>query len=207
MNLVSWNVACKSSSEDGLQACIDVASAAYPDWSVLFLSECDAIASSSHFIKHSRHRVIRHWPGDGSHAMCFVLRDSLSNLPTRVVPRNRALLLEIPLDSKSRRSVSLIGLHAPHDDLIDFLSDLTFLISSRSSRGKFALCGDWNVNFAPSFSDYPFAHDGFVDSHCSRRDDISSFVSEVGLELHFASRISCLPASNWAESCLTFPFT
>ena len=69
------------------------------------------------------------------------------------------------------------------------------------------MCGDWNVNFAPSFADYPYARDGFVDSHCSRRDDISSFVSEVGLDIHFASRITSLPASKWAESCLTFPFT
>ena len=63
---------------------MNLVSVSYPDWHVVFLSEADSIASSSFEIQHSVHSVHRYWPGEGSHALMFVVRDSLLLLALRL---------------------------------------------------------------------------------------------------------------------------
>ena len=94
--IVSYNVQMKCSSADLLATNLDIISCAYPNWDIAFISELDAIATTSHELVFPGYNIFRHWPGEGSHAMAFVLRDKLQpSLLPRASPLNRCLMMEL----------------------------------------------------------------------------------------------------------------
>ena len=189
---------------------MNLVSDSYPDWHVVFVSEADSIASSSFEIHHSVHSVHRYWPGEGSHALMFVVRDSLSSLSKSLISRNRLFSLELNSDSDSRQSLCIIGGHGPHDDCHvwhDFMGDLSWMIGERKRAGPVMCVGDWNVDYSPTFEHCPYST-GQHDEMGDRREIVDSFCAENVLDLVFADVVEDLPKNPlWAEKCMSFPFT
>ena len=187
----------------------------YPNWHVVFVTEADSIASSSFETNHTFHKVFRHWPGDGSRAMLFVVRSTLSELGMTVCARNRLFSLEMCLLNSGRvsKSLCLIGGHGPHGDLHDwhdFMGDMAWLMGQRERRGAFCCVGDWNVDFGPTHQHYPF-EDSQDSENCTmehRRDILSAFCAANNADLSFAEHVDGLPMNHlWHDACISFPFT
>ena len=140
--IVSYNAQMKCSSANLLCTNLDIVSEACPQWDVAFISEFDSLATTSHTLKLPGFEIFRHWPGDGSHSMAFVLRDRLqSSLVPRFTSLNRSIMLELTRKSLGP-SLVLVAVHGPHDELYDFFADISFLLSRRASREPTVLCGD-----------------------------------------------------------------
>ena len=187
-------------------ACLDIISESFPQWHIAFISEVDSVASTTHSVEVEGFRVYRHWPGEGSFAMAFVVRESVAlSLAPRFAKLNRSCLLELSRGFSYGQSLSVLGVHGPHEELYDFVADITSLISTRASRGSILGVGDWNVDFAPTFETYPFADS--PDHHVFRRADLQDFASESGFSFVFPEIVDCLPDTKWSQFCVNFPFT
>ena len=159
IHLVCWNAECKCNSEASLETIVACVETSFPNWDVLFLSESDSVSSSSFEISHPRFQIFRHWPGEGSRSMSFVVRSCLRSLSFAVRARNRVLSLEMWADQRrDSTSLLMLSVHGPHSDLLgwhDFCGDFIDLISSRARKGSVVAVGDWNADYGPTFDHYP----------------------------------------------------
>ena len=189
-------------------ACVE---SSFPDWDILFLSEADSFQSSSFEILHPKFQIFRHWPGEGSRSMSFVVRGCLRSLSSAVRVRSRVLSLEMWTDQRrDSTSLLILGVHGPHEDIItwhDFCSDFMDLVGSRKFRGPLVMAGDWNCDFGPTFSHYPGRERENNDMR-DRRELLETLCAANELEFSFVDFISGLPRNHLHHAqCMQFPFT
>ena len=201
----------KCSTEAALDSLIFSVESSFPDWKVLFFTEADAVQSTSFEVKHERHRVYRHWPGEGSRSMCFVVHSSLSQVSCSSVSQNRVFGLELSSASVGREcSLSLVGVHGPHDalEMQDFLGDISHVAGQRRSKGELVFLGDWNVDMAPTFENCPRRSRKPLSDMSSRRDFLEAFSVSNSLDFFFPDHIDGMPVNErFHDLCMSFPFT
>ena len=199
----------KCSSEAHLDSLISIVELSYSQWNILFLQEADNFQSTSHVLKHACHRVFRHWPGPGARSLVFVVHAALSHVSCSVRSQNRVFGLDMCMRIRSkRRNSCLVGVHSPHDilDMHDHLGDVAHILGGRRDRGDFAVLGDWNVDFGPTFAHCPCVSS--CHSMANKRHILQAFVDSSDLSLFFPSCIDDLPAnSKWHDMCSRFAFT
>ena len=78
MGVVSINAGKTLGSDDLWQALIDGVQAECPEWSVIFIAECDGQLKHMEPPAIDDHTVFRHWPGLGSFPMAVIIRSRLS---------------------------------------------------------------------------------------------------------------------------------
>ena len=140
---------------------IDVIANVLPAWGVIFLSEVDALRQDLPSNDYSVHSSFRHWPGEGSFAMMFIVRRCFRRFVKKFRWRGRCGALHLfqrdPV-AGNHTNVYIIGVHAPHGDLqIDTFSDIACLLRERPWGSKVLVAGDWNVDQLPSLSNDPWS--------------------------------------------------
>ena len=115
-----------------MDAITGVVTATLPAWHVLYLCEVDARRKGQIANYYPDHLHVRHWPGEGSLAMEFIVKSSIKHLVHAISWRGRCRALH--LFQKGRTcdealNVYVIGVHNSHGDLqVDVLKDLAHLI-------------------------------------------------------------------------------
>ena len=210
--MIGYNCSGKFSCPTSSEAVLDVVSSSFPDWQILFLTECDYVHSSSFALSsHLPHRLFRHWPGPGSHAFCFVVHASLSNVSCSFRFLNRCASLQITSDSLvGNHSLQLVGVHGPHcqvHEFLDFTADVGHPISERRGECKTLLLGDWNADIASSFQHCPSLN--VRDVQTERKDIIESLCAENEYDLLVPEHMIDLPSVRDCHRnlCAEFCFT
>lgn len=127
-------------AEEASGACLDI----------VFISECDSVRITQHVVEVDQWRVTRHWPGDGSLAMCMCIRQSCASRLCAVAVAGRSMpvdLLNAGASADGSR-VRIVGGHGPHDqrEYADFVSDVCQLIGAPPRRIRVVAVGDWNAD-------------------------------------------------------------
>ena len=186
--------------------------ASNPDWSAVFLPEFDGYTrdtdppSSDHF-------VYRHYPGEGSFAMAWVVNRKFENHLLQVDWYGRAgsILLQAPRtkDRRLQSSVYAVGLHGGHgDSLFDSLTDATILIKRRPRHSRLVAPGDWSIDLLPSLSADPGASiPGRGSVHGDRGRVLASFCTTHGLKVVVPSRVVTPAGGPFGNESIFCPFT
>ena len=104
--------------------------ASAPDWAALFLPEFDAYSRECE-PPESHHFLYRHYPGEGSWAMAWAIRNDFHDHLQHIEWRG---ILEVPRSRKHGHSASLyiIGVHGSHGDALkDSLTDVVALVKRK----------------------------------------------------------------------------
>ena len=205
MHAVSINAQGSGGDDTGIRALLSMVAEVDRDWALVFISESDFFAKEDVHIDVSPHLTWRHYPGEGSRAMRFVLRDKYVHLFQSIDWQGRCGLLSV---SSGRRdcqvSASFLGVHGAHgDQLEDTLADASSLLGVRSSCCKTLFFGDTNVDFLPQMSWDPWrVVPDRLEHHSRRRQLFQMFVDSLGFDLVFPSSSVGAPVGKWSNSCV-----
>ena len=165
--------------ELGIRTIIGLVGECRPQWAVIFISESDFLEKASVSVDLSPHRSWRHWPGQGSRAMRWVIRSDVKHLFHSVawMGRSRVLTMASRFGS-NKQFLNFVGLHGAHGESIsDSLSDLSTLLSSCQSCSKTLVMGDWNIDLLPSRPSDPFScKPDRIAHHLDRREVFESWL-------------------------------
>ena len=184
-----------------------------PDWGVIFLSEVDAYRANFYPNGLSGHSSFRHWPGEGSLAMMFVVRQQFKHAVRSQIWKGRCGALHIfQRDPVAGNHVNLfiVGVHAPHDEesQIDTLADVASLLKKRPWGSKICAIGDWNVDQLPSLAIDPFSESPERSwHHFDERERLNSFADRFRLCLHIPDMVCSIPGGPFADVCWRTPIT
>lgn len=87
------NAGCKAKSTEAVKALTECCTAAAPDAVAIFVAELDGVAGANHHDLRGW-SIWRHYPGEGSRAMAWLVRESWVAKVRRVRWAGRAGLLE-----------------------------------------------------------------------------------------------------------------
>ena len=180
-------------------------------WGVIFLSEVDAVRGSD-TNDYPIHYSSRHWPGEGSFAMKFIVRQCLRQMVRSITWRGRCGALHIfqrgPVLG-NHSNIYIIGIHVAHGDLqIDTLSDIAFLLRHRPWGSRVLVAGDWNIDQLPSLAIDPFSdHPGRDQHHQAERVLVQSLVDRFHLSLFVPEVVCSTPGGPFDDACRASPIT
>ena len=186
----------------------------YPDWSLIFISECDKTLSSD-FRMHSEggHRIFRHWPGPGSLPMCFIVHKNIVPLCKQCFWHGRAGGVHVSSFSCSsmmhKTGVNLVvtGFHGAHGDLLPVsLSDCSTVLhhfrSNLARKARILVYGDTNVDYLPTLAIDPWIDDhGRHLHHLDRRIIFEDWLDTLSLHLQLPERMVSGPGGPWSDAC------
>ena len=192
---------------DAWQALIDGVQTECPDWSVIFVSECDGELRHTESPATSCHTVYRHWPGAGSFPMAVVIRSRIRRFLRGCACQGRSM--RIHLFDKSRLNLALVFLHGGHGDNLDSsLADTASLIKSRPRGSQPVVMGDFNVDQLPvshydPWSDAPER----VRHHSIEQAYLSQLAGSFGLHSFLPEQVLSSPGGQWEEQAAFYPLT
>ena len=159
---------------------LDNVTASIPGWVALFLLEFDGYSRDT-TPPQSEHFVFRHYPGEGSWSMAWVINYHFHDYVQGIDWHGRAgsVLLNVPqmLSGSSHPFLYIVGVHGAHSDaLVDSLTDVVTLIKRKPRFAQLLLLGDWNVDLLPTLQVDPW-HDvpRRSEPHPDRRRTLESF--------------------------------
>ena len=192
MHVVAINAEGKGGDVSGIRALIHIVSCIEPQWDLIFLSEFDFLSSSNVSFDIGVHRLFRHWPGEGSRAMSWIVNRRINHLVRSISWDGRCgmLLLDSSVNAMGS-SLCLLGLHGAHgDDLSDSFLSASKLLSLRPRCCKTLIVGDWNVDLSPTLSSDPWAHrPSRLEHHFERRVMLDSWLEAVRLSVHMPESV------------------
>lgn len=132
MHIVAINAGRKLSTASDWGALVAAVSEWGPMWSIIYVSECDAFRCKREAPGLRACHIWRHWPGHGSVAMAFIVRESWRGSVAHVEWHGRCGALDLVRsdghDEHDHLRARIIGVHAPHDD--EELEDTSSAIAS-----------------------------------------------------------------------------
>ena len=118
------------------------------------MSESDGVRNDSHRAQSLfRHKVFRHYPGEGSWAMSWVVNRRFGDMVEDVSWRGRAgsITFKFLNEAGHHYRLVVIGVHAAHGALLsDSLKDAHELFRKRPRNSISFFIGDWNVDQLPA---------------------------------------------------------
>ena len=161
---------------------------------------------------HNEYFSFRHWPGDGSFAMQFIIRHKFRHTVKSVTWRGRCGALHLFQHDATygkHLSIYVIGVHNAHGDLqIDTLADVAYLLRKRPWGSKLLAAGDWNIDQLPTFASDPFAHlPGRDHHHEIERDRLQSLVARYRLQYTLPEVVVSFPGGPFCDACTVAPIT
>ena len=195
----------------GFRAVCGVVTASIPFWSVLFLSEAESVQDDqeAHPCQHS---CYRRYPGSGSWAVVFVIRNSMAKAVRSCTWRGRCGAVHLrqqvsPLGTGF--NIYIIGIHGAHGgSLPDTSADLSFLVRRRPYGSQILIMGDWYIDLLPTLSVDPWQER--IDRqqhHAGQRVLLEAFAETHRLHVFVPQRWSSVPGGPFAEQCLMSPIT
>lgn len=144
--VVCVNAICTLGTDERLEGYLANVLDVLPDVSFVHVTELDGVRQSVREIDIPGWTAFRWWPGEGSRAMCWLVRSAMAQhvLRVRGLGRCHSLVLRAGADSQA---VHLVGHHAPHseDELQAHLSDLAVLLRSVRRCRRWYVVGDANA--------------------------------------------------------------
>jgi hypothetical protein len=193
-------------------ALIGVVTSAFPSWHVIFMCEVDAHRTSSQTVMHSGHMHFRHWPGEGSLPMQFVVKHSVKHLVRNVTWRGRCGALHLfqkGHNSTGALNLYILGVHNSHGDLqVDTLADVAYLLKHRPRGSKVPVAGDWNVDQLPMLTNDPFQDvDHRELRHADERLWLHCLADQFHLHLELPRAGVSVPGGPFALHCHFAPIS
>jgi len=193
------NVGRRCGSTEALEAFLLMISDSHPEWAVVFIQELDNSAFPGSACA-AAHRVFRHWPGEGSVAMAFVIRDRWRHRLREMRWKGRCGYCQLRgLYSQIR----VAGTHVAHGSAAaDTLVDLAWCC--RRLPADCALCvgGDWNTDYLPTFGQLDRFSQSHVREHRKRRAALERWLGKLHLQLRLPEEIRGLPPPPWSDAGL-----
>ena len=192
---------------DAWQAMIEGIHSECPDWSVIFVPECDGELRERECGATSHHTILRHWPGMGSLPMAVIIRSRI-----RCFLRSHACLgrsIRINLFDKSRLNLCLVFLHGGHGDNLEAsLADAALLAKGRPRCSQLIIMGDFNVDQLP-VAHYDPGSDApdRMQHHRNERVNLAQFANSFGLDLALPEQVFGSPGGQWNEQAAFYPLT
>ena len=197
---------------EGQDAVVELVASVLPDWVVIFLSEVDGVRRHLPPNDYSLHPSFRHWPGEGSFAMMFVIRKCHKHLVKSVKWRGRCgavHLFQRDRVASNHMSVYILGVHAHHGDLqIDTFADVAWLLRQRPWGSRVLVAGDWNVDQLPSFAADPYAEKpGRETHHQGERVLVQTLADKFRLSLSLPEMVWSSPGGPFDDICSCVPIS
>ena len=191
---------------------IDSVANVLPHWAVIYLSEVDAVRRSLPSNDYPTHSSFRHWPGEGSYAMMFMVRNSYRTLIRNITWRGRAgaiHLFQKNQGTDDHTSIYIIGLHSHHGALqIDTFADVAFLLRHRPWGSKVLVAGDWNVDQLPALADDPYAqNEGRAFHHQAERVLLHTLADRFRLTVTLPDMVCSTPGGPFDHICAMAPIS
>ena len=204
---MSLNVGKALVDDDSCAAILGTAASIAHDWAVLFLAECDAHMTLDHQLDFGSHFCKRFWAGPGSFPFCVVIRNSMTHCLRSINQQGRAC--RVHLADAKETGISFVFAHAAHgEELFDSLSDIAYLIRTRTRNSNVVLLGDLNVDLLPSCSNDPFSgQPDREDRHQLERMALEQLCEATGVTVHDPAAIVGNPGGPYADHCLAAPIT
>ena len=199
-------------SSDGVAAVICAIQDILPVWTVIYLSEIDALRSNSPILQELPHKISRHYPGTGSFPMAFVINQRVACLVQKVLWRGRCgavVLFQAASPCNECIHLFIVGIHNSHKDLqVDVLNDAAFLIRNRPWGSKVVFIGDFNVDQLPALAVDPFADlPGRYSHHSDERLRLTTFADKFGLDLEIPEMVVSTPGGPFGDMCAFAPIS
>ena len=158
------------------------------------------------------HTCLRHYPGAGSWAMMFVIRNSFSSFVKSVSWRGRCGAVHLHRICSTEAlcfNIVCIGVHGAHGALLsDTFSDLAFLAKNRPYGSQVLILGDLNIDLLPTLFGDPWAEaDGRMFHHCEQRFLLDAFADGLSLEIHIPGITYSAPGGPLADFCRSAPIS
>ena len=208
LTIISVNAGGKGGDDEGITSIIAAANRAAA-WNVLFVSELDAHLSHEHKVELEGFCIWRHWPGQGSHAMAFIVPACLQSCASRPVWLGRCGVLRILSSVYSREALWVFGIHGAHGELLDqSLLDADTLAANKPRASSCLFVGDWNVDYLPTLMMDPWCNVPHRSHHHSeRRMSLESWADASNLQLFLPSMVVGLPGGHFNEFALACQFS
>ena len=166
LRIVSVNAGGRCRGIDAIDAIIAKIDECTASWAAVYVSELDHTLNSFSVteVTYSGHKIYRHWPGEGSFAMAWIVNKNMTNFLKRITWSGRAG--GIWLQSQDPRqhgalNMQILGIHGGHAEALGSSLYDGSLAWPGPPRGCRRLAvGDWNVDQLPVCADDPLA-----DSH------------------------------------------
>ena len=158
------------------------------------------------------HSSFRSWPGDGSYAMLFIVRNSYRTLIRNIVWRGRVgaiHFLQKNQGTDNHTSICIIGLHSHHGALqINTFAGVAYLLRHRPWGSKVLVAGDWNVVQLPALADDPYAqnHDRAAH-HQAERVLLHTLADSLRLTVTLPDVVCSTPGGPFDHICATAPIS
>ena len=199
------NAGRRTGTTASLQAPITAFTRAAPAVSAIFVAELDAYFASR-CVDMQGWLVWRHYLGEGSVSMAWLVHPGLAGHAQRVTWDSRAGLLEFtaPHVGEARyRSHAVIGTHGSHssDLLYDDFAAVARLAHKRSRAAQLHIVGDWNVDMLPAtaFADGDHA---YQQKHNAERAMLSDLATALGMKTILPTATRSFAGGPWlAEQC------
>ena len=204
LHVVSINAQGSGGDELGIRALLSMVAEVDQQWAVVFISESDFFAEKNDQIDLSPHLTWRHYPGEGSRAMRFVLRRDFTHLFQSIQWQGRCGLLTLSSGLRCDQGfASFLGVHGAHGDLLeDTLAAASCLLGLRRPGTKTLVLGDTNVDFLPMMEWDPWREQFNRRAHHSdRRDLLCAWADASGLAFEFPASSSFAPPGKWQQQC------
>jgi len=212
LEVASVNCGKCCGSTEGQCSIIDAVAEVLPKWGLIFLSEVDGFRQNHipNFV--SPYTSFRHWPGEGSFAMKFVIRHPIRKFVRKVTWRGRCGAVHLwRRDSINNihLNVFVIGVHISHGDAqIDALNDLAHLLKHRPWASKVLIVGDWNIDQLPTTALDPYSHLPWRDlHHAVERLRLDALAERFHLDVNIPSRVCSAPGGPFNTDCWYAPIS
>ena len=190
--------------ELGIRTLLSLVRECCPQWAVIFISESDFLEKAGDSVDLSPHRTWRHWPGQGSRAMRFVIRNDVKHLFNSVawMGRSGVLIMASRFES-NKQFVNFVGFHGAHGKLIsDSFNDLCTLLALGRACSKTLVMGDWHIDILPTLANDPFScTSNRMAHHFERRELLNSWLSFNRLCSVLPKHVLGAPGGKWARTC------
>ena len=183
-----------------------------PHWSVVFLSEVDAVRHDLPPNDYFTHPSFRHWPGEGSFAMMFIVRRCYRPFIRSMKWRGRCGALHIfckTPEADTQNSVYILGVHSHHGDLqVDTLADVAYLLQHRPWGSKVLVAGDWNVDQLPACAADPYSErPRREEHHQAERVLVQTLADRFRLSFMLPEMVCSTPGGPFGEGCGLAPIS
>lgn len=200
------NAGRKAGSPEKLEALVAAASETQPGWMALYVSEFDGHFGTLHSEEWSTragHSVKRHWPGEGSVSMAWIIRASARRRIRSVLWRGRAGSLTLRAEEEASRSsdeagnnMCWVGIHGAHGDVhAASMHDAAVLCQQRVRPSSVAILGDFNADMRARPVVQP--RDGQPEGpRETDRESVKALAAALGLQVCLPERMSSGPGGS-----------
>ena len=125
--MAALNCGKSAGTAAGFESIIGLVGMHLPSWDMAFFAELDVFGDDHHVDLQGEHLIRRHYPGLGSWAMAFVIRNDIKHLVRDIAARGRCMAVHLAqrtaVDTE-HFSMFIVGFHNSHGNAqIDTLAD------------------------------------------------------------------------------------